>query len=127
MNTENNKLIAEFMGKQLPYKSDNGNWKFNVKGAGLITSTNVEDLNRFLGFDYDINWGMLMPVVEKIENLEYIDRMGRFNVTSVNFEENYTGSIFDLGKEIIQEEGEDKITATYNVVVKFIKWYNQQK
>jgi hypothetical protein len=31
-----------------------------------------------------------MAAVEYIENLEYIDRMGRFNVNAINFEENYT-------------------------------------
>jgi hypothetical protein len=69
MNTENNKLIAEFMGVKLPYKNSNGNWEYMVEGAGLVSSPNIEDLNRFLSFRYDKDWNLLMQVVEKIKPL----------------------------------------------------------
>jgi hypothetical protein len=118
MSAENNKLIAVFMNwdsnesKTVYYEPTD-----EVQGIGGFTLQN-------LPFD---NWNWLMEVVEKIENLEYINRMGRFNINAINFEENYTCVITDKENSFIQEEGERKISATYNACVVFIKWYNEQE
>ena len=117
MTTENNKLIAEFMGmKIITFKGNE-----YVNNTGTFTATTVEDLE---AFQYDWNW--LMEVVERIESLEIIDRKGRFSVNSICFDENYTAYITDEEKDLIQVEGETKRVATYNAVVEFIKWHNQQ-
>ena len=114
---ENNKLIAEFLNltsqvifEQVFTVSENGKTKFYKKDE--------------LEFHTDWNW--LMQVVEKIESLEIFDRMGRFNINTKNFDENYTSFITDKDEDFIQCEGETKIKAVYNAVVEFIKWYNNQ-
>lgn len=64
--TENNKIIAEFMGEKLPYKNKQNEWEFYVKGAGKVSSTNIEDLDRFLGYNYNTNWNALIPAITKL-------------------------------------------------------------
>jgi hypothetical protein len=114
---DNNKLIAVFMG--YTYITDSSeDFEHYTKGDVTIAPYKLK---------YNVSWDWLMAAVEYIENLEYIDRMGRFNVNAINFEENYTCVITDKEDDFIQVEGEDKITATYNAVVEFIKWHNNQK
>lgn len=114
--TRHNKLIAEFMGGT---ESKDGVFSVCGKfGIERILTMNLE---------YHTSWDWLMPVVEKIENLEYIDRMGRFHFNAINFEENYTCVVTDKEEYFTQVEGETKIDATYLSVVEFIKWYNEQK
>ena len=48
---ENNIIIAKFMGKDLPYINNKGNWEYFVKDAGLINSPNIKDINKFLNFN----------------------------------------------------------------------------
>lgn len=131
-----NELIAEFMGYKftedgyyllpiaLPQfrNSNHGEWcsQHEVSFAERYWEI-IED-----ALDYNTSWDWLMPVVEKIERLEHINREGRYNVNSINFEENYTCIVTDKGDSIIQAEGETNIKATYKAVVEFIKWYNEQ-
>jgi hypothetical protein len=121
---QNNRMIAEFMGGKFHGQSlveinKNEVW-LPIHGICRL-DLNGKKLN------YHSSWDWLMPVVEKIENLEYINREGRFNLGSVNFEENYTAYVIDNGVGLIQEEGETKLHATYQAVVQFIEWYNEQK
>lgn len=69
--TENNKLIAEFMGVKL----DNEFWSAN--------------------FQYYTSWDWLMPVMKKIEDIN-----GKVFITT-------------------------SLEANYNMVVEYIKWYNE--
>lgn len=123
MDTEqSNKLIAEFMGVDSSENWYNGR---ELQEAGLpFAYGSMGNGTRDLRFH--TSWSWLMPVVEKIEQLEIINRAGRFNITSENFDENYTATVLDEGNNFIQVEGEDKRIATYNAVVEFIKWYNKQ-
>lgn len=114
--TENNKIIAEFMG--IIYMEKN-------KLCAYLFPNGTTCLDTELKYHSDWNW--LMEVVEKIENLEYINRKGRFSIGSTNFEENYTAFVLDCDEEFIQEDGEIKIISVYNVVIEFIKWYNQKE
>lgn len=105
--TENNRLINLFMGTAI------------VDKDGIHKE---ED-----GYEYRSSWDLLMPVVEKIESLEYVDRMSRYVVNTLNFKENYTCTIHDLNEEeVVQCEGETRKIAVYCAVVEFVKWYNQQ-
>ena len=113
---ENNKLIAEFLGY-----IDNG---CSEDGFLIHPITNYDVEISSLKYHEDWNW--LMVVVEKIESLEIFDRMGRFNINTKNFDENYTSFITDKDEDFIQCEGETKIKAVYNACVEFIKWYNNQ-
>lgn len=127
--TENNKIIAEFMGFESTNKcvrTETGKYydyhshpKFScIKEQEIqIESQNcfglveqdylfIEDLK----FHSDWNW--LMQVVEKIESLDiYYDKYIDHN-----------SSMFTSGKI----ELSTKIEVVYNACIVFIKWYNQQ-
>lgn len=110
---ENNIIIAKFMGKDLPYINNKGNWEYFVKDAGLINSPNIEDINKFLNFNYHSDWNWLMSVVDKIyqTNLYY----GKYI--------DFNSSMFTTGKIELSTSIED----VYNQCVEFINFYNKQK
>jgi len=93
--TEGNKIIAEFMGYEKVH----------------------EDLY------YHSNWNLLMPVVEKIETLDY-----EFLVNSqqIGFGEYMFAGEFNWLVEINREEI-TLIQSIYDAVIQFIQWYNQNK
>ena len=100
----NNKLIAEFLeiGKQLH----------------LYENPITGDYEDELLFDTDWNW--LMEAVDKIESFGYVFQL---QGNSATFFKNKTF------KEPIWNDsfiGNTKLKATYNAVVEFIKWYNEQ-
>ena len=118
---ENNKLIAEFLSVKIHPCETIENFKFlPIEERGLYNGYFIDELK------YHEDWNWLMEVVEKIESLEIFDRMGRFNINTKNFDENYTSFITDKDEDFIQCEGDTKIEAVYNAVVEFIKWYNTQ-
>jgi hypothetical protein len=100
MNTqENNKLIAEFMG-------------LSIK-EGVCYYTDEDDMFP-MGIEveepylpYDDSWDWLMPVVKKCRE-------------ESNAEDSHWESVY------YSLEGCD-IDVTYQSVVNFIKWYNEQK
>jgi len=137
MSTENNKLIAEFMG--LPKK--NGRIairpdsqpmllqilsyanKINPNDRQLtdrvIFGDKMEPILFYLNPDellYDTSWDWLMPVVEKITVLStqdyesdiYGEYMGRFEIIDDCF--------MSANIEVI-----------YKTIIEFIKWYNKNK
>ena len=104
--TENNKLIAEFMGAKEVRKD---NFKFpNRTGLPLQIGT----------IKYHSDWNWLMAVVDKIKSMGYyidiligawtIVQIGKGNDKLFRFEKNKT------------------IEAVYAACVEFIEWYNQQ-
>ena len=118
---ENNKLIAEFLSVKIHPCETIEKFKFlPIEERGLYNGYFIDELK------YHEDWNWLMEVVEKIESLEIFDRMGRFNINTKNFDENYTSFITDKDEDFIQCEGETKIEAVYSAVVEFIKWYNNQ-
>ena len=118
---ENNKIIAEFLSVKIHPCETIENFKFlPIEERGLYNGYFIDELK------YHEDWNWLMEVVEKIESLEIFDRMGRFNINTKNFDENYTSFITDKDEDFIQCEGDTKIEAVYNAVVEFIKWYNNQ-
>ena len=118
---ENNKLIAEFLSVKIHPCETIEKFKFlPIEERGLYNGYFIDELK------YHEDWNWLMEVVEKIESLEIFDRMGRFNINTKNFDENYTSFITDKDEDFIQCEGDTKIEAVYNAVVEFIKWYNNQ-
>ena len=118
---ENNKIIAEFLSVKIHPCETIENFKFlPIEERGLYNGYFIDELK------YHEDWNWLMVVVEKIESLEIFDRMGRFNINTKNFDENYTSFITDKDEDFIQCEGDTKIEAVYNAVVEFIKWYNNK-
>lgn len=125
--TENNKLIAEFMGVR---NIDDTKYIENLKEMradglyfeqGYMTSE----------LKYDTDWNWLMEVVEKIESLgvNFWTVKNKVKLTLVgDIAKKLNDSLYDT-----EFEGYDfeyyiegtKIEATYQAVVEFIKWYNK--
>ena len=122
-----NKLIAEFMGiktvieecefcgqnvNQVPLcKGDKqGNKRTHALGGILV------DLK------YHSSWSWLMPVIEKIGNLSDIKvitvlRSRGFTILDDDYEER--------GFYFRSYDGETNIEKTWNTIIQFIQWYNQ--
>lgn len=107
--TENNKLIAEFMG--INYQPDSK--REFINGAWIINKVH-----------YTKSWDWLIPIVEKIESLDYEI------ITVLIWNKRCSIDIDTYGEKesLFHYAGSSstKIEAVYNAVVAFIKWYNQQ-
>lgn len=121
---EGNKLIAEFMGgfkrtivlqgiKQIPDVWDIVDSKSPLAGARVFD----DDLK------YLTSWDWLMPVVEKIEDIEDADGFKPF-VVDINCAECDITQIKEAVEYISYNEAETKIKAVWLSVTEFIKWYN---
>ena len=120
--TENNKLIAEFMGRSISPITLAEFRKLKPRDKHLVSGAFVEDLQ------YHSDWNWLMEVVEKIEQLRYVTEISgnierKFTcIAYPNTSEEYISRI-GYGKEMFL----NKKYVTYQAVVAFIKWYNEQK
>lgn len=118
---ENNRLIAEFMGAKY---TENTDIPLNYDQLWLpihgIVHYKVIGVGYGKTLQYHESWDWLMPVVEKIEELEY-DFTIRKHKTELDKEWVYNP--FPMYKA----ENQGRLTNTYKVVIDFIKWYNQQK
>lgn len=109
---EGNHLIAEFMGA-VPTK---------VLGTETWDIPNMDGL-QFVLF-YNSSWDWLMPVVEKIENIEV---RGMYTVIikqqycSITFQDETDTLLY----ETTAQESSSKIDAVWQTVVKFIKNKNE--
>lgn len=125
-----NKLIAEFMGGI--YETNPADLKpysdrIVIDGKEYKTKPDKITHNYL---KYDCSWNWLMPVVEKIETLT----MANWNIVSfktqisknsfVIFSE-YKDSVDGIIYQTDPFTKPSKLEATYNGVVEFIKWYNQ--
>lgn len=117
MNTENNKIIAEFMGWEIY----NELW-VNAKKVF------VQYTDQSLKFHSDWNW--LMKVVGKIETLKtpYDGFSWSIEPFSVLINRNNVYIQVDAGKSkdirFSDIHCTTKIESVYTVCVEFIKWYN---
>lgn len=120
---EGNKLIAEFMGCDIKTNKDGliymspleCEWLKIPHNCGAINPNNLK---------YHTSWDWLMSVVEKIENLEV-----RY---SVSIRENscdiHNVYVKDTNINIYRvEDLKIKSKSTYEAVIDFIKWYNENK
>ena len=142
MNTENNKIIAEFMGaKEIITETTHRIYK-EFEMYGIIESIeDREDTKHFyqpeeMLFNSDWNW--LMEVVEKIENLPSRTLQGNYYLgnevkiyKAINTNTHYCeiNLVKESGYRIvsIQFNKESKIKSVYDACLEFIKWYNEQK
>ena len=117
--TENNKLIAEFMGYN---KTTMNNGKKELWTIGS-TSDNKNYFEFVDGLVFHSDWNWLMQVVEKIEKEHEFNTKLWYNRTRKDYQMQlfYT----DFEKDIIVNS-KSKIEAVYNACIEFIKWYNQQ-
>lgn len=109
MYTENNKIMAEFMGglknRESRLSLQNNEIWLPVHGVCHLG-------NNGKVLKYHLSWDWLIPVVEKIEDLNY------------GFE--IIGNYCKIGNNTnIQCSQPTKIQAVYNACVEFIKWYNE--
>jgi hypothetical protein len=127
MKTENNKLIAEFMGMQLGHPDKNETrWKDNWWESFKVDGNRFESGLRHEYLHFDTDWNWIMEAVHKIESIadeenngEYFFEIYKFGVT-----------IFSNGvyvNEIVNTTGITKLEATYKAVVEFINYYNATK
>ena len=105
MTTENNKIIAKFMGARL---TKDLQIMYPVYGGD---SSYVKDLK------YHLDWNWLMEVVEKIESLGYRVTIVR-HICRIDLTEE---------SKLIISEDIKKIEAVYTICFKFIQWYNENK
>jgi len=99
MNTENNKIIAEFMGCLIHAQT-----KAHLTNDGFY---HTKDLK------YHSDWNWLMEVINKIEKLDF-----RVSITE------FSTNIGNEKLKISQWQAKTKIENCYNACLEFIKWYN---
>ena len=111
----NNKLIAEFIGHEPIVKGNDVYYELNH-----IRLTSADDLR------YHTSWDWLMPVVEKIEDIECketsTDSVG-YHLYDIEIRQNVT----TIHGTNIEETVGDKLFNTYSAVVEFIKQYNDEQ
>lgn len=118
--TKNNNLIAEFMGYKLISHSM-GSY-YNI--VDIINSFPVNSLVE--GLMYHASWDWLMPVVEKIEKTKGFDMLE----LQSHIEDGHSFTFYFDNDEYAQQrriKGNTKLEATYQAVVVFIKWHNENK
>ena len=111
---ENNKLIAEFMGRK--GKVNNHLYWVNIPNSKWVS---LEEMK------FHSSWDWLMPVVEKIETFIFEDD------EYYNFHILGGCSVYVIsshGNELIYSDKEQsKLECLWIAVVEFIKWYNNDK
>lgn len=120
---ESNQLIAEFMGQE--FETSSKEWEIQrCLNNGRIKKPFVEHL------DYNVSWDWLMPVVEKIESLNFeID--GEITSADVHIMYGDCKIVDEDGAGLFEfyfhsTDSKDKRKATYKAVIEFIKWYNNE-
>ncbi len=124
---QGNKLIAEFMGF---VRKAGALEHYSVpKGQDLHYKAFTLDLKKMT---YHTSWDWLMPVVEKIQSLDYfVSILGDGKLPNTKeLPVNYC-NIFKSGftTEILIDGGlipsKSKIESVWKSIVQFIQWYNQ--
>lgn len=117
--TENNKLIAEFMGMQLGHPDKNKTrWKNDWFEKLIVDGNEFESGARHTHLQFHSSWSWLMPVVQKIK-----DTPTYGSTDGIDFV-----LTCDLTKEkLLNISLYSDINEVYNAVVEFIKYYNEEK
>lgn len=122
---EGNKLIAEFDGGVLQADAV-GHLKRNIFFRDMKIGLHLYNAEML---SYHSSWDWLMPVVEKIQN---IDIKAAPNYEGYRIEIVVQGYVKISGFPMpaifanVSKEG-SLIAAIYKAIVEFIKWYNQTK
>lgn len=118
--TENNKLIAEFIGL-----SSEGNCYVseNIMFDPILNEYNEGYIGKERMLFHN-SWDWLMPVVEKIESLDFVVTTKLNSCFIKEFEHEINNKAIWRGKH---HSKTSKIEATYKAVIDFINWYNKQK
>ena len=116
MRTENNKLIAEFMGLELE-ETLLGVYVYARKEQSHIKINDIKtEFYEPSELLYHTSWDWLMPVVKEIDDLGYEE----YSDVELSNREEGLGLL-----HIIQDALKDvSIRGVYDAVMDFIKWYN---
>lgn len=109
-----NAKMAEFLGYFYSTKHLYEGWYMNLECNNRLCDKN--------SLQFNTSWDWLHKIIHKIETWQIIDRVGRFEVGSTCYDENYSAYITDKGVSIFQAEGETKLIAEYKVCVKWLEW-----
>lgn len=112
--------IAKFDGKtvypeKIPAKNKQG-WRWSYKWKGEYCDYSQHELN------YDTDWKMLMPIVEKIMRLKTHDG-DTFYLRTFGMIEASTGRFMVRFNRMHLSISESLLTATFNAVAEFVKYY----
>lgn len=108
---EGNKLIAEFMGAiiaPLPFGPDYMRMTGDKPFSSLMWTCSLSEL------EYHSSWDWLMPVVEKIGEMDEV------------YHYELSPNAFSISAEKDFENIGAGINKVHKTVVQFIQWYNQQ-
>jgi len=101
-----NELIAEFMGG---WNKDSHTRKYGINLPHMDNQWwDIDELK------YDTSWDWLMPVVEKINNLNMLDY-------NIDRDSQW------LHEKVVTTRVNCELKFLYKAVVEFIKWYNALK
>jgi len=127
---ENNRLIAEFMG--LKKDNPNTNWFYNAESGKYFKENELE---------YHQNWNWLIEVAEKIKKLGYFIEWHFLHEEAYIMTSHETRNIIAKVSSIPNKSASKPPTAQnpayvsefnnpkevlYNLVLRFIKYYNNQ-
>ena len=139
---QNNILIAEFMGgKPANQVKDNPiayifpfefGWQETwdeggFQGSGASSCWDIGDLQ------YHSSWDWLMPVIEKIEQNNFVDiptlLFGNYscNIMKLDRKEFPKFEGWEAGDNEINTHSTSKIEAVYKAVIEFVKYHNEKK
>lgn len=111
---DGNKLIAEFLC--FKYRNQAKYWgRYPLDDNSFLSLKGEVEMH---SLKFHSSWDWLMPVVEKIESLNFTTSIYHLPKT-LN-----TVKILSGGADVVGVNGETKIEAIYKTVVEFIKWYN---
>lgn len=118
---EGNKLIGEFMGaKRSTVDGDKRYLRFPDPHAGTDTyAFYPRELK------YHSSWDWLMPVVEKIIQIDGVDVETLNWLVKIKYDDGENVIVIS-SMDSLKKKGATMIQAYYNTVVQFIQWYNQK-
>lgn len=108
MNTEKNKIIAEFMGYEKIVFPENSRWLGQYKNQFTKRIYELKEL------DFDSDWNLLMEVVEKIFKTAEDEKIE---------DEADCTELLPVIKEAFYAPQKENV---YNCCLDFIIWYNEQ-
>lgn len=127
---ESNKLIADFLGAKPIILG--ASVEYEMYGIIECIKDGTNEKHFFIPDEMEFreDWRWLMPVVDKIEGFQD-GKDGdsiRGHLYNFRIEQNFVyildGESMDV---IIEMNGDNKLDATYNAVVEFIKWFNKKQ
>lgn len=140
--TENNKLIAEFMGHDIShfyvfipsngvYKEVEMFWDHCCGRQNKYGNYKVMSVGQQIPFKslwYHKSWDWLMPVVIKMVTMYHSQCMFEHpGYTNIDSKWKFHFEALNDCKCVTNGDGETMLESTYKAIVKFVKWYNENK